>query len=207
MKCEWCFSHNRIWKISLLAPAISDSFMCQWAQAWKQQTCQKTCVSCSWALFPNCLIEYYGSTNRRLIKTICRQTWRFPDGFHNKTCLDIRNCELSSHMGVCWACMRQFITALQPSLCQYFVIMIRTQKKLKPMDTVSGKNDFFIYLVKHLFFIPLHNKALKLHLETLTSEKLFKAIHAVIHDSKYRREAKWVDYNANENIYFVFPGR
>lgn len=32
--------------------------------------------------------------------------------------------------------------------------------------------------------------ALKLHLETLTSEKLFKAIHAVIHDSKYRREAK-----------------
>lgn len=32
--------------------------------------------------------------------------------------------------------------------------------------------------------------ALKLHLETLTSEKLFKAVHEVIHDSKYRKEAK-----------------
>ncbi|CRK91551.1 CLUMA_CG005208, isoform A [Clunio marinus] len=33
--------------------------------------------------------------------------------------------------------------------------------------------------------------ALKLHLETLTSEKLFKAVHTVIHDKKYRREAKY----------------
>lgn len=33
--------------------------------------------------------------------------------------------------------------------------------------------------------------ALKLHLETLTVEKLFKAIHAVIHDSKYRQQAKY----------------
>lgn len=43
------------------------------------------------------------------------------------------------------------------------------------------------------FFITIlftSQTALKLHLETLTSEKLFKAIHAVIHDPKYRREAK-----------------
>lgn len=40
------------------------------------------------------------------------------------------------------------------------------------------------------YFFPFNITALKLHLETLTSEKLFKAIHAVIHDSKYRREAK-----------------
>lgn len=32
--------------------------------------------------------------------------------------------------------------------------------------------------------------ALKLELETLTVEKLLKGIHKVIHDPKYRREAK-----------------
>lgn len=54
------------------------------------------------------------------------------------------------------------------------------------MDTVSvaynPMNNRITFINKIL--------ALKLHLETLTSEKLFKAIHAVIHDSKYRRAAK-----------------
>lgn len=46
---------------------------------------------------------------------------------------------------------------------------------------------------KFQFTLTLSNfslAALKLHLETLTSERLFKAIHSVIHDSKYRKAAK-----------------
>lgn len=43
--------------------------------------------------------------------------------------------------------------------------------------------------VLYLFFLSIC-LAFKLHLETLTSENLFKAIHAVIHDPKYRNAAK-----------------
>lgn len=64
---------------------------------------------------------------------------------------------------------------------------------------VDGYGEALLFAIKkkkaeasarfsHTIFHP--KIALKLHLETLTSEKLFKAIHSVIHDSKYRREAK-----------------
>jgi UDP:flavonoid glycosyltransferase YjiC (YdhE family) len=49
----------------------------------------------------------------------------------------------------------------------------------------------------------ISSKALKLHLETLTSEKLFKAIHAVIHDPIYRREARWVAFDRGFIDFFL----
>lgn len=49
---------------------------------------------------------------------------------------------------------------------------------------------FEVDLTFSLTYLILIFVAYKLHLETLTSEKLFKSIHSVIHDPQYRREAK-----------------
>lgn len=91
----------RIWKISSQEQETSDSFMCRWGQAWKQQICRKICANYLSTLSPNCLIEYCGNTNRPSIKTICHQMWKSPDGFHNRMCSDIRSCELLSPTGGC----------------------------------------------------------------------------------------------------------
>lgn len=55
-------------------------------------------------------------------------------------------------------------------------------------DGYGKKYVCFVSMIQFLIFIS--HLALKLHLETLTTEKLFKAIHAVIHDPKYRNAAK-----------------
>jgi hypothetical protein len=47
----------------------------------------------------------------------------------------------------------------------------------------SGSNN-------HYFLSPNSGYAYRLDLETLTTEKLFKAIHEIIHKPQYRREAK-----------------
>lgn len=61
-------------------------------------------------------------------------------------------------------------------------------------NSEKAKSDGYgnIFISYSQLFLQTIFTALKLFLETLTSEKLFRAIHEVIHDPKYRREAKYV---------------
>lgn len=73
-------------------------------------------------------------------------------------------------------------------------------------NSEKAKTDGYGNTLKFVFLGYSRNNftALKLYLETLTSEKLFKAIHEVIHDPKYRREAKQVfDQVVNKNYFNV----
>ena len=164
--------------------------MFPWDPQLKQQTCQKSYGHCLLILLQNCLIECFGNTNHQLYKAICPRTWKFPDGFHNKMCWVIKSYELLSHMAACWACTKLSIMEHQQLSCQFSAITTRIQKKQKLTVMVRVYSNLFKTSIFFSYFILC--TALKLHLETLTSEKLLKSIHAVIHDSKYRREAKWV---------------
>jgi UDP:flavonoid glycosyltransferase YjiC (YdhE family) len=58
------------------------------------------------------------------------------------------------------------------------------------VDGYGSYTLLYITIVFIFIYVVLPFVAFKLHLETLTSEQLLRAIHTVVHDPQYRREAK-----------------